>query len=52
MAVAGCWLASHPPEAFSQSGVATHMGPRLVWTISALTAYREPVMSLEALQLN
>lgn len=52
----GGLLAGKPPtgsvHAVSQAGVATHMGPRLVWMISALTAYREPVMSLEVLQLN
>jgi hypothetical protein len=52
MAVVGCWPASHPPDEVCQAGVATHIGPRLVWTISAITAYREPVMSCLFPQLN
>ena len=35
-----------------QAGIATHIGPRLVWTISASTAYREPLMSVPPPQLN
>lgn len=45
------WLATHLMW-ICQAGTATHIGPRLVWTISASTAYREPLMSFRFPQLN
>ncbi len=45
------WPATHLVW-ICQAGMATHIGPRLVWTITASTAYREPLMSFRFPQLN